>query len=164
MARRNPSTPYWAQTLLQSFTPGELQAGAFIDKPRKLRDGTITTVSSRNKGTRIPASTWSRMQQGIIQPGPKTLAKLARFKQRYQYNTLKASGVPTKEAKKLSRSEFADAMKQAALYRKKAAKVARALSKVQGKKIQPEWILYHMMKGERDTEDWDKYVTAITGP
>jgi len=159
--RRNPSTPYWARTLLESFSPAELQAGAYIEKPRKLRDGTITQVATRNKGTGIPASTWKRMKDGIIQPGPKTLAKLARFKQRYQYNKLRASGVPVKEAKKVSRSDFPEAMKQAAQYRKAAAKVARALSKTQGRKINPEWILYHMIHGEKKIEDWNRYVTAL---
>lgn len=160
MARQTP-TPYWAKTLLESFTPGELQAGAFIDKPRKFRDGTITTVSTRNKGTGIPASTWYRMQQGLIKPGPKTLEKLSRFKQRYQYNVLRASGVSRQQAQRKAKMDFADAMKEAAIAKKKAAKVALALSKVQGRTIKAEWILYHMMKGERDTEDWDKYVTAL---
>ncbi len=164
MARRNPSPPYWARTLLESFTPAELQAGAYIDKPRKLRDGTIKRISTRNIGTGIPASTWSRMQAGLIKPGPKTLDKLYKFKQRYQYNKLKASGASTQEAKKFSRSDFPDAMKRAAQYRNRAVKVARALSKVQNKRIDPDWIVYHMMKGERDIEDWDKYVTAITSP
>jgi hypothetical protein len=150
--------------MLEAFSPGELQAGAFIDKPAKLRDGTITTRSQRNRGTRIPASTWSRMQAGLISPGPRTLAKLASFKQRTQYNTLRASGMPTADAKKFSRSDMATAYNMAAQYRRAAKDVARVLSKTQKRKIKMEWILYYMMKGERDVEDWDKYVTALVGP
>lgn len=149
--------------MLESFTPGELQAGAYIAKPAKQRDGTVYTKIARNKGTGIPASTWSRMQSGLITPGPRTLEKLARFKFRYQYNTLRSVGAPLKEAKRLSKLEsLADASKRAMEYRRAAINVAAALSRVQNKYISPEWIMYHMMKGERDVEDWDKYVTAIT--
>lgn len=104
------------------------------------------------------------MQEGLISPGPKTLAKLAAFKQRTQYNMLRASGMPTTEAKKFSRSELATVGHLSAQYQRAARDVARALSRTQKKKIKPEWILYHMMKGERDVEDWDKYVTALVGP
>lgn len=149
--------------MLESFSPGELQAGAFTGKPRKLRDGTITTVSERTTGTRIPASTWKRMQDGIIKPGPKTIAKLEKFKERYQYNQLRASGAPVKEAKKFSRTDFAEAMKRAAQYIEGAKRVANALSKVQKRKINYEWILYHMYHGDYDIEDWDSYVTALSG-
>jgi hypothetical protein len=104
------------------------------------------------------------MQAGLIQPGPKTLAKLSAFKQRTQYNTLRASGMPTADAKKLSRADMATAYNMAAQYRRAAKRIARVLSKTQKRKIKVEWILYHMMKGERDVEDWDKYVTALVGP
>lgn len=163
MARRNPSTPQWALTLLKEFSNGELQAGKFINKPRKLRDGTIKISSTRNRGTGIPASTWKRIKDGKVSPGRKTLAKLAKFKERYQYNKLKASGAPTPEAKKLSRSDFSTAMKQADEYLKRARKVARALSKIQNRKISYEWILYHMIHGDKDLEDWDSYVIALSG-
>lgn len=163
MARHNPSTPQWARTLLESFSPGELQAGAYTGKPRKSRDGTISLVSQRSPGTRIPASTWKKMQDGIIQPGPKTLAKLSKFKEKYQYAQLRASGAPIKEAKKLSRADFEDAMKRAANYVTIAKRVAKGLSKVQKKKIDYTYILYHMMHGEYDIEDWDSYVTALEG-
>lgn len=103
------------------------------------------------------------MQDGLIQPGPKTLAKLSKFKERYQYAQLRASGVPIKEAKKFSRAEFSEAMKRAANYVVRAKRVARALSKVQKKTIDYTWILYHMMHGEYDIEDWDSYVTALEG-
>lgn len=103
------------------------------------------------------------MQAGLIQPGPKTLQKLAAFKQRYQYNQLRASGAPIKTAKKLSRGDFTTAMKQAMLYEKKAKQVAAALSKTQKRKIDPRFILYHMYHSDRDLEDWDKYETALVG-
>lgn len=148
--------------MLESFSPGELQAGAFIDRPYKDRSGDISIISQRNRGTGIPASTWARMQSGLIKPGPTTLRKLSLFKQRFQYNTLRGSGVPENIAKRLSRSELSTAMNEAAIYRAKAEKIAKALSFTQNKKIDPEWILYNMMKGERKKEDWDKYITALT--
>lgn len=104
------------------------------------------------------------MQAGLIRPGPRTLEKLARFKQRYQYNTLRSVGVPETEAKKFSRSTLSDASNIAAQYRQTAINIAGVLSKLQKKKIDPAWIMYHMMKGERDIEDWDKYITALTAP
>lgn len=103
------------------------------------------------------------MQDGIIKPGPKTIAKLEKFKERYQYNQLRASGAPVKEAKKFSRTDFAEAMKRAAQYIEGAKRVANALSKVQKRKINYEWILYHMYHGDYDIEDWDSYVTALSG-
>ena len=163
MARRNPSTPHWATTILEKFSPGELQAGAFTGKPRKLRDGTITIVSQRSRGTRIPASTWKKMKDGTIKPGPKTLAKLSKFKERYQYNQLRATGASIKEAKKLARSDFTEAKQRAAKRVTIAKKIARGLSKVQNRKINYEWILYHMMHSDRSLEDWEDYGISLAG-
>lgn len=164
MARQSPQTPSWAIQMLKEFSPGELQSGAIINKPSKSRDGTISLQPSRNKGTRIPASTWSRMQSGEIKPGEKTLKKLASFKQRYQYNLLRATGTPMKEAKKLSRlADIHEVKNEAKIYIQQAKNVAHALSVTQNRFIAFEWVMYNMMKGERDIEDWDKYVTALIG-
>ena len=161
MARHSTPLPPWVSTILESFSPGELQAGAFIGKPRKLRDGTITQISERSPGTRIPASTWSRMQAGLIRPGPKTIAKLAKFKERYQYNQLRASGVSIKEAKKYSRSDFTEAMKIAAQSSETSKRIAAGLSEIQGREVDYTWILYHMMHSENEVEDWEEYASEI---
>jgi hypothetical protein len=101
------------------------------------------------------------MQRGEIKPGPKTLAKLSRFKERYQYGQLRAAGITITKAKKLSRGDYNTALKEAAKAMKIGKRVAKALSAVQGRKINYEWILYHIYHSDRDIEDWDMYALLL---
>lgn len=69
-----------------------------------------------------------------------------------------------KEAKKLSRlADIHEVKNEAKIYIQQAKNVAHALSVTQNRFIAFEWVMYNMMKGERDIEDWDKYVTALIG-
>lgn len=164
MARKK-ATPQWAQEVIDAYSIGELQSGVVITKPvRKRNSREIHLTTQRLPGTRIPASTWNRIKEGTIKPGPKTIKKLMAFKRKTLYNTIRASGGSIKEAKKYSspKSSISQAYILSEKLRSQAEAMAETLSPIQGKEISPIWIMHNIAKGEKTTEDWDKYITALS--
>ncbi len=171
MPRRKP-VPSWVWDVLNEYSPGQIQGGIDIAVPVKVERVTmlpgkekqwrwdIELTDKRVSGTRIPASTITRMRRSPEgegwMPGPRTIKKLLSFRNRSNYNRLRAAGATVDYARLYhKRPDVGEIIDQ---YRRSVLAIAR------GKQVPPEYILATIQEVDRTPEYWDRYTRARVTP
>lgn len=146
--------PEWAQHVIDTFTPKDLQTGLDIPMPYRDSDLNIHLIPATVRGTGIPASLFSRFQSRILVPQEKTLSKLRRFYDRLNYRRLRAAGASPEEAAKVRRNK--DVEEHLQRFRKAVAAIAEA------KNVAPHVIAASMSHSDIQLSyDWDVYTQEM---
>lgn len=170
--RARRAVPSWVWDVLNTYSPGQLQAGVDVSTPTKVKrqveipgkkrqwQWDIVLQDKRVSGSRIPASIFTRMRhrpdgEGWM-PGPKTIVKLKKFRERVNYRRLRAAGASVEEAslkhKRLDVDRYID------LYRRTAVSIAR------GKQVPVEYILFGLMESPKTSDYWEAYTKRRITP
>jgi hypothetical protein len=162
--RPAPKLPEWAEFMLKHFSPGQLQAGIDVALPTRVykerrpregeRDYKIVQVTKRVAGTRIPASVISKFQRGVWTPRERTLSKLRKLYVRYSYQTLRAEGLNTEQARRFS-TRPPDAVARTI---KDYNDYIRTVAAEKG--VDPLYIAWGFMNSTRKKGDWDSYIRS----
>jgi len=154
------SIPSWAKYMLDNYSPGMLQAGYLVTKPRRIRnreiDGhwQIVPDYKRVRGTGIPASTMAKFKSGEWTPGEKTLVKLSKAYRRFVYNDLRSVGASVSEAKRLTTYNVNNTMHALDVYREQAEEMSDEWD------IPYEEMIWSMWQSEMTVDDWEMYTKA----
>ena len=124
MAKRR-STPTWAKDVLSEFAPSVLSRGMSIPVLRQdAKTKEVSYGAQPIRGTRLTARKVAAIASGERSPSRSDLQKLKSFRNRYNYNVLRASGASRKEAQRARASRIHEARSMEEDYYKAAKIIA----------------------------------------
>ena len=159
MAKRRETLQY----ILNNFTLGEIQSGVYTprevfqlnDKGEKVHK----TVFKLVKGTKIPASTLSRMllpesDPRHLTPRKKTIDKIHAFYKRFAYNAARSQGAGQQTAKKAVTTQPSTLD----IYLQKMRNYAKTIAK--SKNVPLQYVITGMTLSNKfeSLEDWENYI------
>lgn len=144
--------------MLQRIPAGAFQGGIYIPAPVRIPTPgaqwpyKIEMGMVRIEGAKIPAPTIQKFQAGLWTPRDRSIDKIEKFYNRFQYARLRAAGFNTEEARRLSRRDSVLVQSRMEQRLTVAATIARE------KNVPIEFILQKISESEMRSDDWDEYI------